>query len=127
MRRWVGFEQQTPYDNQPPPKSNTNKTTPQTPQKKPKRTRRAVAEHGVDLGDELGLRAGVLRDAEERPRQHGGRRLVARNQHRHQVVAQLLVVGLLAAHVDEEAQQRGVAHLFYVGFGFVLFLSFCLF
>ena len=71
-------------------------------------------DRGLTLGDGLfetllavdgrlaqaGLHFRRLRDAEQRPRQHGRRRLVARDEHRHQVVAQLLVGRVLAAHVD---------------------------
>ena len=77
--------------------------------------RLARADDAVDLvahRGEVSARApGRVEELVERPREQRGGRLVARDEHRHEVVAQLLVVRLLAAHVDEEAQQRRVVGL----------------
>mmetsp|Transcript_21258 Transcript_21258/g.48865 ORF Transcript_21258/g.48865 Transcript_21258/m.48865 type:complete len:247 (+) Transcript_21258:469-1209(+) len=70
-----------------------------------------VAEHVVDLVLHHLERLGVLRERIRHPGEHGGGGLVAGDQQRDQVVAHLLVVHLLAAQVDEEAQHRRVLDL----------------
>ena len=50
---------------------------------------------------------GPVRQQVHRPREHRGRRLVARDEQRHQVVAQLLARDVVAAR-DQEVQDRGV-------------------
>mmetsp|Transcript_19672 Transcript_19672/g.60850 ORF Transcript_19672/g.60850 Transcript_19672/m.60850 type:complete len:411 (+) Transcript_19672:144-1376(+) len=74
------------------------------------RVRDLAVHRRVDLGAEFGKHVGCFRQLEEAPRQRGRRRLVARNQHRHQVVPQLLGRRLLAAGVHEKAQQRRIFH-----------------
>mmetsp|Transcript_20111 Transcript_20111/g.60708 ORF Transcript_20111/g.60708 Transcript_20111/m.60708 type:complete len:395 (+) Transcript_20111:1148-2332(+) len=70
-----------------------------------------AGEGGVHFGGDLGGDVGVLHEEKQRPRQHGGGGLVAGDEHGHQVVAQLAVVHVGAAHVDQEPQQARVSHL----------------
>ena len=75
------------------------------------RTGGFVAEHGVDLIQDFGVGGGVSQQREERPGQHGGGRLVPRDEHGHEIVAQLLVRQVSVAHVHQESQQRRISHL----------------
>mmetsp|Transcript_267 Transcript_267/g.629 ORF Transcript_267/g.629 Transcript_267/m.629 type:complete len:501 (-) Transcript_267:579-2081(-) len=68
----------------------------------------AVAQHPVDLGLDLGHLLRMLRQLEQRPGQHRGRGLVPRDQHGHEIVPQLLVVDVGAAHVHQKPQQRRI-------------------
>mmetsp|Transcript_7147 Transcript_7147/g.11222 ORF Transcript_7147/g.11222 Transcript_7147/m.11222 type:complete len:453 (-) Transcript_7147:652-2010(-) len=72
----------------------------------------AAGQHRVHFAADRRQRLRLLGEVEEAPGQHGRGGFVARDQHRHQVVPQLLARGVLPPHVHQEAQQRGVlAHL----------------
>mmetsp|Transcript_31881 Transcript_31881/g.76113 ORF Transcript_31881/g.76113 Transcript_31881/m.76113 type:complete len:241 (+) Transcript_31881:732-1454(+) len=70
--------------------------------------RGAALEHAVDLLLHLRLRLRVLRQQPRGPREHRACGLVSGDEERDEVIAQLLLRRVAAAHVHQEPEQGGV-------------------
>lgn len=70
--------------------------------------RNPVADDAVDLLLRLPHDFRVLRHLEERPRQDGGRGFVSSDEHRHEVVPELRVRGILSPKVHQETEHTRV-------------------